>query len=310
MELIKAFNFAPFFGSETDLEYAKKSLTIMKEKTSSNAVIFTPKGLQDTPHSTTIDFTGNEFISDAILIELITYAKSLDLLVILKPTVNCRNGEWRAYINFFDIDVPCEPKWKDWFTAHISFHLHYAQIAEKTNCYMYICGCEMVMADRKTKHFMDLINLVKSIYSGLVSYNCDKYQENNIHFWNAVDVISSSGYYPLGSIKENIQRIKDVAKKYNKDFFFAEAGCMASEGSEKVPNNWELAGELNHVTQQKWLDEFLTECRKSNFVKGVGLWDWSYHIFTKKEALNDKGYSISEKLAEKTVKKHFVEWIK
>ena len=29
-------------------------------------------------------------------------AQELGLLVALKPTVNCKNGTWRAHINFFD----------------------------------------------------------------------------------------------------------------------------------------------------------------------------------------------------------------
>ena len=308
MKLIKAFNFAPFFKSSLDIKIAKESLLKMKTKTNANSVILTPPGLQSTAQSTIIDFTGEEFISDSTLIELIEYAKELELIVILKPTVNCSNGTWRAFINFFDVDVPCEPKWSDWFDSHIQFHKHYAKIAEKTNCYMYICGCEMVMADRKVEHFRNLIKEVKKDFSGLVSYNCDKYQEDHVQFWDSVDVISSSGYYPLGEMKQNFDRIKKVVQKYNKDFFFAEAGCMSSAGSEKVPNNWEYAGELNHKTQAIWLNEFLEECRNTDFISGVGIWDWHYQLFTKEEAEKDKGYSVSEKEAESIVKHHFEKW--
>ena len=290
--------------SNLNLKIAEKSLIEMKETTGANAVIFTPPGLQNTPQSTQIEFTGAEFISDEVLIKLINIAKELDLLVILKPTVNCRNGVWRAFINFFDIDVPCEPKWKDWFSSHLEFHTHYAAIAEQTNCYMYICGCEMVMADRKIKHFEELISQVRTIYSGLVTYNCDKYQEGEIGFWNSVDVIASSGYYPQGEIADNFNRIEKIAKQYNKEVFFAEAGCMSSLGCEKIPNNWELKGLVSQETQANYLDEFLTEARKREFISGIGIWDWAYNS----EYDIAQGYSVNGKKAVKVIKDHFNKW--
>lgn len=33
-------------------------------------------------------------------------------------------------------------------------------------------------------------------YHGLVSYNTDKYQEDHVSWWDYVDMISPSGYYP------------------------------------------------------------------------------------------------------------------
>ncbi|MNN23996.1 hypothetical protein D3C81_1374100 [compost metagenome] len=52
--------------------------------------------------------------------------------VCLKPIVNCADGTWRAHINFFDKDVPCEPKWSEWFRSYTAFILHYAVIAQES----------------------------------------------------------------------------------------------------------------------------------------------------------------------------------
>ena len=69
--------------------------------------------------------------SDEELVALINYAHSLGVQVFLKPTANTANGEWRAFISFFENDVPCEPKWSDWFRSYTAFQLHYARIAEE-----------------------------------------------------------------------------------------------------------------------------------------------------------------------------------
>ena len=61
-------------------------------------------------------------------------------------------------------------------------------------------------------------------YHGLVSYNTDKYQEDHVSWWDCVDVISSSGYYPIDQWEQELDRIEKVVQKFKKPFFFAEAG--------------------------------------------------------------------------------------
>lgn len=94
-------------------------------------------------------------------------------------------------------------------------------------------------------------------YHGLVSYNTDKYQEDHVSWWDCVDVISSSGYYPIDQWEQELDRIEKNVLKYRKPFFFAEAGCMSRKGSGMVPNNWELQGELR-LEEQSVLMELIS----------------------------------------------------
>lgn len=139
MEFIKGFTFAPFArkGSYSRKE-AYRSLDNLKERVGINFIILAPNGLQDTPQSEEICYTSNSTVSDKELEEVIAYAKKMGVRVALKPTVNCKNGTWRAHINFFDEEVHCEPKWSKWFDSYTNFQLHYAEIAEKAGCEMFI----------------------------------------------------------------------------------------------------------------------------------------------------------------------------
>ncbi len=76
-----------------------------------------------------------------------------------------------------------------------------------------------------------MIASIREEYHGLVSYNTDKYQEENVCWWDCVDVISSSGYYPVDKWEQELDRIEKTVLKYQKPFFFAEAGCMSRKGS-------------------------------------------------------------------------------
>lgn len=135
--------------------------------------------------------------TDEELRSMIAYAVDLGLRVILKPMVNCRDGSWRAWINFFDNEVPCEPKWSRWFDSYMDYMLHYARLAEECGCEMLIIGCELVMAERREAEWRELISKLRTVYFGLLTYNTDKYQEDRVPWWDALDVISSSGYYPM-----------------------------------------------------------------------------------------------------------------
>lgn len=306
MKYICGMTYAPFArrGSYQE-KSAFDSLKKMKERTNSNFVILAPNGLQDTAQSEEICYTSEATVSDDELKGMIDYAKELDMRVALKPTVNCKNGTWRAHVNFFDEDVVCEPKWCNWFESYTDFQLHYARLAKEMGVEMHIAGCEMVMAERREAEWRKLIADIRSEFDGLVSYNTDKYQEHNVKWWDAVDVISSSGYYPLEDWENQLDRIEAVVKKFQKPFFFAEAGCMSIVDSNKVPNDWTVQGEADAKGQADWYEAMFKACLKRDWVEGMAFWSWSNHLYTKNAALNRKDYEIYAKPAEKIVKKYY-----
>lgn len=282
-------------------EKAKWSLAQMKERTGSDTVIFALSAQQKTAQATVVDYTGLHMVSDEELIMMIQFAQSLGLRVILKPTVNCQDGTWRAHINFFDVDVVCEPKWSDWFHSYTAYQVHYAKIAEETQCDMLIVGCEMVQSERRADEWRAVIAAVKEHYQGLVSYNTDKYQEDHTPFWDAVDVISSSGYYPIGDWERQLDRIEAVVKRFNKPFFFAEAGCPSREGSGQIPNDWGHIGTVDLAEQSAFYQEMFNAVKSRPFVRGFGLWDWDACLYEKDSAATNDGYGVYNKPAEKII---------
>jgi len=306
MEFINGITFGSFAPRGSfKTAAARESLKRMKERTGADFVIFVPAGLQETAQSETIDCVGKYTLGDEELIEMISYAKSLGLRVALKPTVNCLNGTWRAHINFFDHEVHCEPKWSNWFNSYSTFQLHFAKLAEQTGCEMFIAGCEMVMTERREMEWRKLIEDIKATYAGLVSYNTDKYQEGNVSWWDCVDVISSSGYYPLKDWDKELDRIEAIVKKFNKPFFFAEAGCMSTEGSSKIPNDWKVKGLINLEEQADWYREMFDKTSRRDWVSGFGLWDWAWRQYHVEDADKDGGYDTYGKPAELVIKEYY-----
>lgn len=306
MDYIKGMTFAAFAGRGClERKEAYQSLDSLIERTGVNFITLVPNGIQETPQSENIDYHTKATMSDEELINMVNYIHSKGLRVALKPTANCKNGTWRAHISFFDKDVPCEPKWSNWFASYTDFQLHYARIAQQTGCEMFIAGCEMVMSEHREEEWRKLIADIKSVYSGLVSYNTDKYQEDNVTWWDCVDVISSSGYYPINDWNGQLDRIEKVVKKFNKPFFFAEAGCMSVEGSANVPNDWRIKGEVNLGQQADWYSTLFETAGKRDFVQGFCFWSWAWKQYSLKAALKDGGYDIYGKPAEEVVRKFY-----
>lgn len=188
-----------------------------------------------------------------------------------------------------------------WFESHALFQTHYARMAEKLGCEMFIAGCEMVMAQRREAEWRALMAQLRADFHGLLSYNTDKYQEENVAWWDAVDVISSSGYYPLEDWENQLNRIEAGVKKHNKPFFFAEAGCMSIAGSAKVPNDWMLQGEPDEDEQAVWYEAMFAACQNRPWIQGFGLWDWPL----RSDGTKDGGYSLHNKKAEQVVARHW-----
>lgn len=286
---------------------AKESLKLLKERCAIKHVILTIVAEQDTPQSIKINWENHpDVVSDQEVISMIEYAKSLDLTVILKPMVNVSDGTWRAHINFFDTDVPCEPKWSEWFAAYNEFILHYAEIAEQTACSMFVVGCEMVNADRREEEWLHLIQEVRQCYKGLITYNCDKYQEHVVKWWDAVDVISASGYYPINDWEEQLDRIERVVKEHNKPFFFCEAGCPSWEGGDLLPNDWTVRGAANEEVQRRWYEEMFHATSKRSWVKGFAMWDWKAHLYPIDKATENRDYAVYGKSTEKVIYDYYI----
>lgn len=275
MEVVHGINFAPFSprGALAG-EAARAQLRRMRELTGADTVIFCPGAVQDGPFSEAIDRTGAHTTGDAELLGITRYARQLGLRVFWKPTVNCLDGTWRAHICFFDHDVPCEPKWGPWFAAYTAFQTHFAALAQDAGVELLILGCEMTQTEHREAEWRALIAAVRSVYDGAIAYNCDKYGEEYVPWWDAVDVMASSGYYPIDRLDENLGRIEAAVRRWNKPFFFAEAGCMRVAGSARVPNDWTLQGAPDDGEQDRWYRAFWAACARRPWLGGAALWDW------------------------------------
>ncbi|WP_434810534.1 glycoside hydrolase family 113 [Microbacterium sp. bgisy189] len=286
---------------------AADSMRLMSEHAVSwTAIAYS--ALQATAFSTEIGFRDEPTVTDDEIVWAIREAKALGMKVCLKPVVNVEDGTWRAFIGFFDWDVPGEPSWTQWFASYTEFILHAARIAEAEGCEMLCIGCEMVRADGQEAHWRALISKVREVYSGLITYNCDKYQEDRVTWWDAVDVISSSGYYPVHTWDAQLDRIAPVVEASGKPFFFMEAGCPSREGSAQLPNDWNLVGDPSGQEQLTYYREMFRAVRARDWVDGLMLWDWPANLYAREDAAGNDDYCPYGKPAAPYLIEQYTQW--
>lgn len=305
---IKSFNFITWdWDNDFNLEEAKKEIDYQILNCKVNAITFSFAAQQEHCYSTEINWTGSHMPKSNQLADLIQYSKSKGLKIIIKPMLNVNDGYWRAYIRFFDEDVPCEPKWSEWFSSYNEYLIYYAQFCEKNNVDMLIIGCELVGTDHRQDEWRELVGKIRKTYSGLLTYNCDKYQEHNVKLWDVLDYISSSGYYPVGTISKELNRIEKVSKEFNLPFIFTEAGCPSVKGASRIPNDWFLIknGEVCEDEQYNYFKELFEESAKREFIKGFCIWDWPMKSPQNEKEKFDCDYSIKFKKSENLIKKYF-----
>ena len=261
--------------------------------------------LQATAQSTEIPFEAAPTVTDAEVRWAIQEAQRLGLKVCLKPVVNVADGTWRAFIGFFDDEVPGEPSWAQWFASYGRFILHYAAIAQEEGVEMLCIGCEMVQTDKRETEWRALVVDVRAVYDGLLTYNCDKYQEDRVTWWDAVDIISSSGYYPQGDWDNQLDRIQPVVEREGKPFFFMESGCPSRDGSPARPNDWTLQGAPSEDAQADWYRDAFDTCAKRDWVQGFMLWDWPAELYAIEHAAANDDYCVYGKAAATIVAEHF-----
>lgn len=278
-----------------------ESFDIMMDSLNINTVILPVVAWQEKAQSTKIDFQSENTVSDWEIANLIDYAHKKGMRVILKPMINLSDETGRAYINFIDKDVPFEPSWSEWFESYSKFILHMAKIAAETGCSVFSIGCGLVQSEHREAQWRELIDSVRKVYGGFITYNTDKFQEDSIKWWDAVDVISSSGYYAQADLRIQLKRIEQVVKKYGKPFLFLEAGCPSRSGASVSPCNTEISAPVNEREQAEYYKKLFSITKDLTWFYGFGLWEWPKKIYSRSKAQNDDSFCVYGKAAQNVI---------
>jgi len=275
--------------------------------------------MQEQFSSTKISFDYRYTVKDRDLEFAVKKAHELGIKVCLKPVINCADGVWRAEINFPDVNMRGKDVyWSAWFEHYTAFMCHYAELAEYTGCEMLCVGCEMVASERKESHWRELIKETKKFYSGPLVYNANHGSEDNVHWFDAVDYIGTSAYYPVAKIPGETEekmfaawqpikkRVEALSEKWKKQVLFIEIGCRSAKGCAMMP--WDFTHSEYPYDEDEQAN-FYQSCLRTFFNEpwfaGFFWWDWSTKIYDASKAEGNTGFNIHGKKAESVLKEWY-----
>jgi len=266
-------------------------------------------------------------------------AKARGLKVVLKPHVETTPIRvWRAEFE------PTDPV--AWFASYKAMMVEYAKVAQAAGAEMFCVGTEMVSMTDPTKvcsdgmtyteKWEDIIDAVRAVYSGKVTYSATYEEVTKVGFWHKVDYIGVNPYIPLSTIndptvgqmvdawvkphfnpwirdtlyqgKSVIDYYKSLSEQYGKKVIFTEVGYKSLDGANKDPG---LFGSTGEVDFQEQVDAYTALFHVMENYGGrwlAGSFMWSYYSF--ENPMEERGvpwtdYTTQWKPANLTITEHY-----
>ena len=246
--------------------------------------------------------------------ETVKSAKEKGLKIMLKPQVYIP-GSWIG-----ELDYKTDEDWSAWEEGYTQYIDTLLRIAEEHDVEIFCIGTECkISIQKRQKYWLSLIEYARSKYSGQLTYSSNWDSYNLVPFWEELDYIGISAYFPLTdtktpSVKElskkwssTKNRLKKFSKRNSKQILFTEYGYMSIDGC--AYKAWEIEKEVasravNEEAQANAIEALLGSFWEEDFWAGGFLWKW-FPDMQGHEGYIDKDYTPQGKLSEEVVTKWY-----
>lgn len=213
-----------------------------------------------------------------------SYAKAAGQKVMIKPHVWVMGDGWPGE---FDLDT--EEEWNVWETSYREYILHFAHVADSVGAEIYCIGTECRNAAAKREQFWrELIQDVREVYKGEVTYaaNWDNYEK--VKFWDALDYIGIDAYFPTSKKrtpaiadwqngwKEVREGLQSFSSKYDKKILFTEYGFKSADFAGAGTLSGKNKPGVNQRNQFNAYKVFYETIWTEDFIAGGFIWKWCF----------------------------------
>ena len=200
-------------------------------------------------------------------------AHGLGLKVLLKPHIDLLRDEkplgrfWRGDVGGCPsawspppagVTPFTEPEWEAWFASYKQFLLPYAALAEDEGVEMLSLNCELYCPNRQAGRWRTLTKSVRSVFSKQLTVSQISGHEEEMTWWDAVDVIGIDAYYPVpgktvaemvASWAVPIATGKRLHQQYRKPVAYTEIGyCSGQCSRTHTPSLADYTSHATHFT--------------------------------------------------------------
>lgn len=216
--------------------------------------------------------------SDESIVECAARARLAGQRVWLKPHLWTRG--WIGELEF----TPAG--WEEFFERYREFVMHWALLAERERIDGLFVGHELVSSTRAhPEKWRALIADVRRVYTGTLSYGANWDEVQHVGFWDALDLVGVSFYFPLaekptrdpGVLRAGARRalatLRPIAQRTGRPVLIAELGYAPMAAAAVRP--WdEGEGAIDLETQRACYAAVVEALDPEDWVAGVFWWKW------------------------------------
>ena len=276
-------------------------------------VSLTPFGFQRTEKDTVIRWSGSRIAeTDERVAGAAAQARRAGMKVMLKPHLWLRPPQWPG-----SIDPGTDAGWVAWFASYREFILHYARLAETERMDAFCIGNELQHATLRERDWRALVAEVRGVYRGPVTYGATAEEVFGVRFWDALDFIGVSAYFPLVQDRAPSRaalaaawrpvnaRLGELSRRYDRKVVFTEIGYRSADHG--AGRHWEIAegAPVNLAVQEAAYEAFFAAVWKEPWMGGAYFWKWFSHLGHSGPHSNE--FEFEGKPAEGVARRHYRE---
>ncbi|WP_424628763.1 glycoside hydrolase family 113 [Bradyrhizobium sp. SYSU BS000235] len=319
---IQGFGFKSDYNGEFRTSSAHDAMEGLAA-THANSISIAPRLFTGGKNSNSVIADAGKTESDANIAATITDAHNLGLSVLLKPMLTGLDGTNQGQLTPSNVDA--------FFASYKAEMLDLARVAEQNHVEMLSIGNELskLSGAQYRDHWVDLIDSIRSVYHGDLTYAAATDEASHVSFWDKVDDIGVNAYPPLttktdptvsemvtawNSVSTDdywaaamdhespVDFLHSLAVEHNKPVLLTETGYRSVDGTNIAPGG---GGGSNTPDVQEQYDAFnaffqVWSSEGGSWFKGAHIWDWDPN-----NTYSPTGYSPMGKPAEHLITEWF-----
>ncbi len=221
-----------------------------------------------------------------------------------------KGAEWRG-----DLKASNEADWRRVEQSYETYILQLAKVAADLEVELFSVGTELkLFAIKRPAYWQQLIQKVRKIYKGQLTYSANWDEYHRITFWQSLDFIGVDTYFPINRMEtpkykktlknwRSIQRqMRKRSKRENKKILLTEFGYRNVSYAGKRPWTHDKGpATINNQAQVNLYKAFFQTFWEEEWVAGGFAWKWFYQPPEK----NNTSFSVQGKPALEVVQKWY-----
>ena len=256
-----------------------------------NTISITPFGRLWSLSSTEIqlDFEAPYEDNRRAVAEIVQQAHARGLRVILIPHLWVETGGWRG-----EVDPQSIAGWKAYRESYRRFLLAWAKDAADFGVDALSIGVECVSwSGRYGAYWTDLIDRVRALFPGPLTYSANWDEVDNVLFWDQLDWIGVNAFYPLAAADNApytsyvegatraVRGLATLSELHDKPVMLMEIGYTTRENAAVQP--WLWPDHMQDVRVDEWeqaraLSALMTAVAMEPKLLGFLVWRYYAHL--------------------------------